>query len=680
MINIERKCHQENHKGILKIKDVNVLKKRFKKFISCYVSLVLVALLVLSPASAVAGATSEDVRETDAIEALEMELFESDEISYDTDVIDNLEVDQVEDDADSADDLEAAQVEDDADLETETDLVNEDGREAAELISEDDEEIMIVSQSFAPASIGPIISTPFDDYTLSPGEVKDWVVSVSNLQVNPQMDIVYLVDRTATMGVHTARTADALAQFTEDLVAAGAADIHFGVARFGGTSGFNANLYEMRLPLGAHDVPTVQNTIRTLPAMSGHGATEDVAFAYMRAIHDTNWRPGAQRIVIVVSDAATFWRPAVTVGGHSVTLDGVAAITAENNITPVLMGAGLQANRITRLSDMAGALGIAAPIPRFDTVAELETLLSASVIPPVATLNDYYVEARVVSITYASDGAASNDVSVTVAPNSFVIPGGQVREFDFTATAVTTPDRFNDTTIVEIGFYVDGVRIGLTTQYLEFGVDEQPQPLLHTVTFDLHGGAGDFPAQSVEDGYLATAPLAIPTRTGYTFMGWFTTATGNEEFDFVTAITEDVVVHAQWEREVVIHTVTFDLHGGAGDFPAQNVEDGGLAVAPTATPTRSGYRFIGWFTTATGDDAFNFATPITEDAIVHAQWARIVVAPVPRPKPDPGTRPPQNNNNNNLPQTGAIVGTSALVGLALATTGTVMASKKKKNK
>jgi len=204
--------------------------------------------------------------------------------------------------------------------------------------------------------------------------------------------------------------------------------------------------------------------------------------------------------------------------------------------------------------------------------------------------------------------------------------------------------------------------------------------VIHTVTFDLHGGAGDFPAQNVEDGDLATEPLTIPTRTGYTFIGWFTTETGGVEFDFETPITEDTVVHAQWERNIVIHTVTFNLHGGAGDFPAQSVEDGGLAAAPTATPTRSGYRFIGWFTTATGDVEFDFETPITEDTVVHAQWVRNVVTPDPGPKPDPGTRPPQNNNNNNLPQTGAIVGTSILAGLALATTGAAMASKKKKNK
>ena len=150
------------------------------------------------------------------------------------------------------------------------------------------------------------------------------------------------------------------------------------------------------------------------------------------------------------------------------------------------------------------------------------------------------------------------------------------------------------------------------------------EPIEHSVTFDLHGGVGNFPVQRIEDGSFATRPAESPTRSGYTFTGWFTAETGGEEFDFNTPITGDTTVHAQWDREVDIHIVIFDLHGGIGDFPDQAIEDGEFAEVPTEIPTRPGYTFTGWFTTATGDVEFDFSIPITADTTVHAQWDREV--------------------------------------------------------
>jgi len=323
----------------------------------------------------------------------------------------------------------------------------------------------------------PIINTPFDKYTLlTPGATRTWSVKVSNLAVNPIMDIVYLVDRTGTMTPTTHATAEALSRFTEDLKAAGAVDINFGVARFGlaqrrasndGT--FNNPSFNIELPLGDHDVPFVQNVIRTLPTSSPQGGIiEDVLLAYMQVIDQTQWREGAQRVVVVVTDANTHLRPTFIVGGHFADLNGVLAITQEHNITPVLMGA--QTRATNRLSDMAEALGLSAPIPRFNTASELEYLLANAVIPPVASLNDYYVEICEGSITYASDGALSTDVEISIDLGSFELRGGEIREFNFEAVAVDDPNRSNDTTIIEIGFCVNGYR-RLETQRLEFSVD-----------------------------------------------------------------------------------------------------------------------------------------------------------------------------------------------------------------
>ncbi|WP_161937468.1 InlB B-repeat-containing protein, partial [Leucobacter sp. G161] len=46
----------------------------------------------------------------------------------------------------------------------------------------------------------------------------------------------------------------------------------------------------------------------------------------------------------------------------------------------------------------------------------------------------------------------------------------------------------------------------------------------YQVTFDLTGGTGDYPTQTVTEGDTATQPDTTPTRDGYTFTNWVTEA------------------------------------------------------------------------------------------------------------------------------------------------------------
>ena len=140
----------------------------------------------------------------------------------------------------------------------------------------------------------------------------------------------------------------------------------------------------------------------------------------------------------------------------------------------------------------------------------------------------------------------------------------------------------------------------------------------HQVEFDLQNGTGNIPDQSVRDGQTATIPSVPPTRVGYTFAGWYTTPTGDTTFDFGTTITTNTTVYARWLP--LYHTVTFDLQGGAGNFPDQNVRHGQLATAPTGAPTRTGWTFIGWYNTETGGQLFEFNTPITSDTTIFARF------------------------------------------------------------
>ena len=65
-----------------------------------------------------------------------------------------------------------------------------------------------------------------------------------------------------------------------------------------------------------------------------------------------------------------------------------------------------------------------------------------------------------------------------------------------------------------------------------------------------------------------------------------------------------------------VHTVTFTTNGGT-DVESQTVDHGTKATKPT-DPTKTGYKFAGWYTEA--DTEFNFNTPIESATTLYAKW------------------------------------------------------------
>lgn len=69
-----------------------------------------------------------------------------------------------------------------------------------------------------------------------------------------------------------------------------------------------------------------------------------------------------------------------------------------------------------------------------------------------------------------------------------------------------------------------------------------PSAKVFTVSFDTAGGS-KVASQKVEDGAKASRP-ADPTRSGYSFDGWYK---GDSKYDFSTPVTADVTLTARWK-------------------------------------------------------------------------------------------------------------------------------------
>jgi len=207
-------------------------------------------------------------------------------------------------------------------------------------------------------------------------------------------------------------------------------------------------------------------------------------------------------------------------------------------------------------------------------------------------------------------------------------------------------------------------------------------PNIYTLTFNPQGGVV---SQSTTTVTFASAVGALPspTRTGYTFNGWYTELSGGTQYTSTTTyqIAGDLNLYAQWT--INQYTLTFNSAGGStvapitGNYgtdittptttrtgytfttwnptipatmPASNQAhtaqwtanpytltfnpQGGVVSSSTKTvifdtavgvlpiPTRTGHSFTGWYTASSGGTQYASTTTyqIASDLTLHAQW------------------------------------------------------------
>ncbi len=161
-------------------------------------------------------------------------------------------------------------------------------------------------------------------------------------------------------------------------------------------------------------------------------------------------------------------------------------------------------------------------------------------------------------------------------------------------------------TLIEPGTYA--LKYGDKTITENIKITEQTTLNTYAVDFNTLGGS-EVASQLLLKGECATMPPP-PTKTGSTFMGWYTQEQGGEEFDFSTPITAHTTLYARWN--INIYNVDFDVNGGirtGGGELFQKVPYGQDATAPIVE--YEGHMFAGW------DKPF---TNITENTSVTANW------------------------------------------------------------
>ncbi|MDD3958115.1 MAG: InlB B-repeat-containing protein, partial [Candidatus Izemoplasmatales bacterium] len=138
---------------------------------------------------------------------------------------------------------------------------------------------------------------------------------------------------------------------------------------------------------------------------------------------------------------------------------------------------------------------------------------------------------------------------------------------------------------------------------------------LFSVTFDSLEGSAVDPLLDVLDGATINAP-ANPTRSGWTFLGWYKEASLLTPWDFVNdLVLEDITLYAKWGINVV-----FNTEYGSAVSSLTLSESGTLITAPDA-PVKAAATFLGWFKEATFDTVWDFESDVvTGNMTLFAKW------------------------------------------------------------
>ena len=140
------------------------------------------------------------------------------------------------------------------------------------------------------------------------------------------------------------------------------------------------------------------------------------------------------------------------------------------------------------------------------------------------------------------------------------------------------------------------------------------------VTFNGNGGTiSGSSTKEVAYGGTAYGTLPTATRTGHTFLGWYTASENGKKVDSTTICQDTGMLYAHWKKSV--YTVNLDANGGKTNAVSKTVTyDEVYGTFPDVE--RPGYTFKGWYTEKSGGNKVDAKSivNIAKNHTLYAQW------------------------------------------------------------
>ena len=129
----------------------------------------------------------------------------------------------------------------------------------------------------------------------------------------------------------------------------------------------------------------------------------------------------------------------------------------------------------------------------------------------------------------------------------------------------------------------------------------------YTISYNANGGSGAPDSQTKYHGVKLMIPSIEPTKSGYTFLGWGVSKTSTSPTYqpgewYYSNISR--TLYAVWQKNApTSYTVSYDANGGSGAPGSQTKTENVTLTLSSTKPTRSGYTFLGWATSASATSA-----------------------------------------------------------------------------
>ena len=147
-----------------------------------------------------------------------------------------------------------------------------------------------------------------------------------------------------------------------------------------------------------------------------------------------------------------------------------------------------------------------------------------------------------------------------------------------------------------------------------------------TLTFDTNGGNTIGPLRDVQGGTVIELSSYVPTRSGYSFEGWFSDAGLTQSITSIKLLA-NTTIYAKWSKistdggggpAVTTHTIRFETFGGSTIPSVEKIENTTVDLSKYI-PTKSGFVFVGWYLDPSLSEKVE-TVRVTKDITLYAKW------------------------------------------------------------
>ncbi|MDY3196476.1 MAG: InlB B-repeat-containing protein [Paracholeplasma sp.] len=139
--------------------------------------------------------------------------------------------------------------------------------------------------------------------------------------------------------------------------------------------------------------------------------------------------------------------------------------------------------------------------------------------------------------------------------------------------------------------------------------------VIYQITFETNGG-NEVSPKDVGEG-SAIGSLAVPTKEGHTFVGWFMDEGLTNPMNLTVMPSNHFTLYAKWS--VNNYTITFNSNGGSLVSPMTSAYN--ESITKPADPTKEGHAFVGWFSDSGLTTAYTFNVMGSSNQTLYAKWS-----------------------------------------------------------